>query len=118
MAKDARRLGRSCDFREDPYDEYSSALYKQLFDPKARPGEIIMNAIRFWAAQKFNFTRYGWRSCKKRNTCNYIKVIIYGRINETLWISFPQNYINTCNADLFTEWNFEMQISRIKDLSA
>lgn len=75
MAKEARRQGRSCDFREDPYDEYSSALYKQLFDPTARPGEIIMNAIRFWAAQKFNFTRYGWRSCKKRNTCNYIKMI-------------------------------------------
>lgn len=75
IAKEARRLGRSCDFSKRPDTEYPSALYKQLFDPTARPGEIIMNAIRFWASQKSNFTRFGWKSCEERNTCEYIKMI-------------------------------------------
>uniref|UniRef100_A0A8W8MV43 SCP domain-containing protein n=3 Tax=Magallana gigas TaxID=29159 RepID=A0A8W8MV43_MAGGI len=75
IAKEARRLGRSCDFSKHPDTEYPSALYKQLFDPTARPGEIIMNAIRFWASQKSNFTRFGWKSCEERNTCEYIKMI-------------------------------------------
>ncbi|XP_062586206.1 uncharacterized protein LOC134247824 [Saccostrea cucullata] len=75
MAKESRRLGRSCDFDGGPDSRYSSALYKQLFDPTARPGEIIMNAIRFWATQKSNITRFGWQSCEARNTCEYIKMV-------------------------------------------
>ncbi|XP_061166101.1 probable ATP-dependent RNA helicase DDX46 [Saccostrea echinata] len=75
MAKESRRLGRSCDFESRPDSRYSLALYKQLFDPTARPGEIIMNAIRFWASQKSNFTRFGWQSCEAQNTCEYIKMI-------------------------------------------
>lgn len=75
LAKESRRLGRSCDFAKHPNTEYSSALYKQMFDPTARPGEIIMNAIRFWTSQKSNFTRFGWQACGERNTCEYIKMI-------------------------------------------
>ncbi|XP_056017192.1 uncharacterized protein LOC125672284 isoform X4 [Ostrea edulis] len=75
MAKEARRFGRSCSFEKSPRNWYSTSLYKQLFDHTARPGEIIMNAIRFWGIQKSNFTRFGWQSCEKRNTCEYIKMV-------------------------------------------